>query len=158
MVCLVAFAAISQAQQPAGPYDALTKKLRSMVGKWETVEKSAIREIKGSWEVRPVLDECITLEYSSTDNKSLLVFGLWGEKDAKGTIVPHVVVHVTNGGAVFTDFFGDYVGDVLTVTTRDKRQQMVLSTNGDEATWVRSFLENGKSGPFISVTAKRAKG
>ena len=162
MVSLVAFFALSQAQQPTDPYEALAKKMRTLVGKWDTVEKAAIREIKGTFDVRPALDDAVVLEYSSTDNKSLLVFGLYGEKitsekDKAGTIYPHVVVHMTNGGAVFTDFFGDVKGDTLTAVTKDKRQSLKLTWEGDKLTFVRSLTEKGKDTPFITITATRAK-
>lgn len=157
MVSLVALVALTQAQQ-SDPYEPLAKQLRTLVGKWETVEKGALHDIKGTWDVRPALDDALILEYRSAENRSLLVFGLYGDKDSKGVITPHVVIHVTNGAATFTDFYGDWKGDTITASTKDKRQQMSLQWSGDSATWVRSLLEKGKAKPFISVTATRSKG
>lgn len=162
MVSLAAFVVFAQAQQPADPYEALAKKMRTLVGKWETVEKAALHDIKGTFEFRPALDDAVVLDYASAENKSLLVFGLYGEKiisetDKAGKIHPHVVVHVTSGGAVFTDFFGDVQGDTLLAATKDKKQSLKLTWDGDKLTFVRSLTERGKDSPFITITATRVK-
>lgn len=161
MVSLAVFVALAQAQ-PADPYEALAKKMRTLVGTWSTVEKGALREIKGTFEVRPALDDAVVLEYRSTDNKSLLVFGLYGdkttsEKDKQGTVHPHVVVHVTNGGAVFTDFFGDVQGDTLSAMTKDRRQTIRMTWSGDTLSFVRAMKDKDTESAFITISATRAK-